>query len=78
MEGSVLVLRKFTEIIRGEGACFCNYFQMAQKKRERGEQKGGVRKGERANAKKYRQGVNLGKWYMEPLLGLLFICSYFK
>lgn len=51
MEGNVLVLRKFTEIVRGEGACLCNYFQMAQKKRERGEQKGGGRKEEGRKSK---------------------------
>lgn len=31
----VLVLRRFPEIVRGEGAGLCNCFQMAQKK-ERG------------------------------------------
>lgn len=63
MGENVLVLRrKFTEIVRGEGACSCNYFQMAL--RERGEQKGGVRKEggqEKGDVKKYRQRGEFGK-----------------
>lgn len=59
MGGNVLVLRKFTEIVRGEGVCLCNYFQMAQKKREREEQKGRARK--EGGREKEQMGKNIDK-----------------
>lgn len=60
MGRNVLVLRKFTEIVRGEGVCLCNYFQMAQKKRERGkEQKGRERK--EGGREKEQMGKNIDK-----------------